>query len=120
MTRLLGLALAAMAATASLAQAGDANDMIRQTVTVAYGDLDLSTDAGAHAMLARLKQAAVKACGGPAAFNSLYGIAPDYVNRVYGECRSAAVARAIASLHAPLLSALYAQSETPLNQYAGK
>lgn len=120
MSRFLGVAFAAMTATACLAYAAEPNDVYKGSVTVPYSDLDLASNTGAHAMLVRLKYAAVSACGGAASFNSMYNVAPDYVRKVYAKCQSDALAGAVASLHAPLVSTLYAESQTPLNQYAGR
>jgi len=120
MSRLLAVALAALTATGCLVQAGQAEDTYQKSITVSYSDLDLTSDSGARAMLARLKSAAVKACGGPAVFNSVYDVAPDYVRTVYAKCQNDAMAGAVASLHAPLVSTLYAQSQSPLNLYAGR
>jgi len=120
MSRFLGIALAAMTATGCLATAVHAEEIYMKSITVPYGDLDLTSDAGAHTMLARLKYASVTACGGPAVFNSVYDVAPDFVRRVYAKCQSDAVAGAVATLHAPLVTTLYAQIQMPLNQYAGR
>jgi len=120
MSRFLGIALAAMTATSCLATAVHAEEIYQKSVTVSYAGLDLTSDSGARTMLARLHYAAVNACGGSPSFNSVYDFAPDFVRRVYAKCQSDAVAGAVASLHAPLVTTLYAQMQTPLNQYAGR
>ena len=120
MSRFFGISLAAMTAFASLANA-QPGELIRRDVTVSYADLDLTSDRGASIMLNRIRQAAVEACGGSPYFNSLYGTAPDYVMKSFKKCHDDAVANAVASLHAPVVERLYAESRGQLlDRYAGR
>jgi UrcA family protein len=76
-------------------------DAERKQVGVPYDDLDLSTQGGAREMLARIKSAASRACGGR----------PDTRDtseaRRYRQCVRDAVARTVADLDAPLVTAAH-------------
>jgi UrcA family protein len=86
---------------ASPAAAGDG--MIRVTETVRYSDLDLTTPKGAQVMLRRLEVAADRACAEPDSM-ALPRAA------VYArQCRARMMPRALAQLHAPMVSAEYAR-----------
>ena len=91
------------AAIASTAQAAAEPERIA-SVTVPLNDLDLTTEAGVTAALARLDQAAYRACGGNPIFHRSYEIMPRETVKVYRECRDDAVARAVAEIAMPALS----------------
>lgn len=71
------------------------------SIDVPYSDLNLANPAGATAMLARIRQAAAKACGGSPLARS------PKETRDYRSCVNTAVANAVRQLNAPLVTALY-------------
>lgn len=95
----------AIALGAAAMSAASARDAARQTpapvraVTVRYGDLDLSTERGAQALLARITKAAKSVC-------------PQAVDRDLGaflasrRCEREAIARAVRQVDSPRLAAL--------------
>jgi UrcA family protein len=87
----LGLVPSAPAQTA-----GSDGDTVR--VTVAYGDLDLSSPAGAKAMLQRIHTAAIRICG-PAPSDRLS------FQRQYDECVRETVNRAVIDMGVPSVAA---------------
>lgn len=74
------------------------------TERVTYGDLDLSREADAEILLARIKKAAYRACGGDPRRHPAYTLLPRRVETAFKDCREDAVARAIDSVDAPVLS----------------
>ena len=72
-------------------------------VAVGYADLDLSGPAGARTMLGRIRAASGRVChaAAPATPVNLGGV------RSYRACVGAAIDRAILSLDAPVVTALY-------------
>ena len=98
-------ALAAFAALGASAGAHAAanpqpssDDVVR--VTVNYGDLDLSGQAGANTMLQRIHRAARDVCGDRPGGTQLGDM------HRYQACMTSAVDRAVASLGSPTVSAL--------------
>ena len=83
-------------AVPALAQTADAVP----SVTVKYGDLNVGSRAGAQVLLQRIEAAASTACGG----------APDtrQLDRwaLFEACRRSAVARAVAAVDSPMLTAM--------------
>jgi len=69
------------------------------SVRIAYGDLDLATQAGAKAMLKRIRFAAQDACGPRPEGVFVY-------SNQYADCVKAAVDRAVATLNSPVVSTL--------------
>jgi UrcA family protein len=120
MLRIFGISLAAMTVLGSVANAWPAYDTVRQDVTVRYGDLNLATDAGAHAMLVRINQAAQKACGGSPFFYGTYSIAPGLARKGFATCQTNAVSAAVKSLNAPLVTRLYVQNGDEALRIAGR
>jgi UrcA family protein len=113
------LALAATIAVAAGAEIADGAESSRVrvgSVTVAYGDLDLSSEADARVMLKRLEHAARRACGGNPQMHPAHSLMPRRVNQVYRECRAEAVARAVAHVNEPVLSVAF---ETVVNRAGG-
>ncbi|MBM0105595.1 UrcA family protein [Steroidobacter sp. S1-65] len=74
------------------------------TERVSYADLDLSRKADAEILLARIKKAAYRACGGDPQRHPAYTFLSRRVERAYKDCREDAIARAIDSVDAPVLS----------------
>jgi UrcA family protein len=74
---------------------------------VRYGDLNLTQEDGAKTLLVRLDQAASHVCGGRPQ------IADFRIWSAYQACRKAAMDRAVASIHAPLVARLYGQPQQP-------
>lgn len=120
MLRVLGISLAAMTVLGSVANAGPEFDMVRRDVAVRYGDLNLSTEAGARAMLVRIDQAARNACGGSPFFYGTYSIAPGLARKDFATCQTNAVSNAVKSLNAPLVARIYAQNGDEALRIAGR
>lgn len=99
MNRTFRFALAAAAAMMSAAAAAQAQDYQTRHVTVAYDDLNLSTDAGRAALDARIDSATIKACGGYPSFNPAYHDAPVFFDKAFAKCRAAARQDAVTSLY---------------------
>ena len=100
-----GVALLAIVATGPAA-AQTTRSLIIEQVKVRHGDLDLATERGAGAMLARLDNAASRACGGkpgPMLGDSL-GPAKQ---RAYRLCKVAAIDAATLTLNAPRVRAVW-------------
>jgi UrcA family protein len=73
-------------------------------VVVRYGDLDLTSPAGAQTLYARLSSAASKACGGEPGTR-------DLLSRMsYQDCRSTALDRAVSRVGSSQLQALHEES----------
>jgi UrcA family protein len=81
--------------------AGDA-EVVR--VSVAYGDLDLSTPAGAERVLDRVRRAAIEACGGQPDPRDLAA------QRPFKECVARSMDGAVGQLRAPRVTALHRQA----------
>jgi UrcA family protein len=97
----LGLSAATALAAAAAAQPLDAYDGAygggTLSRTVHLGDLDLGSAAGARVAATRIRLAADYVCGGDLLLGRM---SDDFI-----PCRHAAIDRALASLHAPLVSA---------------
>ena len=78
------------------AQAGDVPQ-----IKVPYGDLNLSSPAGAQAMLNRIRFAASRVCGGKADNRDIPG------TTFYRQCVRVAADNAVSQLDAPLVTALH-------------
>jgi UrcA family protein len=96
--------VAALAASFGLlggasAFAADTNVTIER-VSVSHGDLNLSSDAGARALFARIKSAATLACGGRP---EILEVAP--MER-FQACKKTAMASAIIRIGSPKVAAL--------------
>jgi UrcA family protein len=89
-----------LAGALSVAHANSARDFV-PAVAVAYGDLDLSTQAGSTVLYRRIVMAAEKVC-------------PSVDIRELGRfeavraCQDAAIARAVSRVDSPQLAAVYA------------
>lgn len=102
------LAAAAAVALTVCAQAENGFVVKTDTVSVAYGDLDLGTEAGARTMLKRIETAAKHACGIMPERDRFYRSNQDFVERAFRQCTSQSVREAVARLHAPLVTHAYA------------
>lgn len=92
------------------AHAQPVDDTIRRDVAVPYGDLNISQEAGARALLARIERASVRACGYSPYFRDPQSPAFLYLMQDYRRCRAEAVADAVARLGSPVVTQLYAGS----------
>jgi len=103
MTRFLMSAAAALFFAIPASQAADADPLRPQvSVQVAYGDLDLSSPAGARTMINRLRSATRKICGDEPAPMQIAMILR------HKSCFSTTMTQAVASLDHPVVSAAYA------------
>jgi UrcA family protein len=86
-----------------------------KTMTVHYGDLNISTPAGATTLYHRILGAARTVCG-----EEGYEIGVD-ARRFWRGCFHAAVNDAVARVHSPLLNAVHRKSnpETPVTAMLG-
>lgn len=76
-------------------------------IAVPYGELNLSHEEGARTLLTRIDHAATQACGGRPSIADLHAWAS------YEACRKAAMDRAVATIHAPLVASLYGAPQQP-------
>lgn len=104
----------------AMAQADYRYPLIERTVAVSHSDLDLNKPQDARVMLARIEHAARQACGFMPERDKAYAAAPRFVTKDFSGCKRRAVAHAVARLHAPVVSRLYAegQSGTDVRQAA--
>lgn len=117
MLRPLTFATAALAVALCAAQ-GQPTAQTRGDVTMRYDDLNLNRERDARVMLQRLAEAAHRACGGsPYLRDHSPGTGP-FVEAEYRSCRDAALAQAVASLHAPTVSRLFAESRQDPSRFA--
>lgn len=118
MLRKLTMSIAAttLLVTAAHAEPGT----IRKDVQVFYHPTDLSTDAGAHLLLARINEAAREACGGAALFYGTYDVAPGLARKDFAKCQASAVSTAVSQLNAPLLTKAYALNGDGTLRLAGR
>jgi UrcA family protein len=94
------VALASLACLVGSAQALAGAFATARSVTVRYGDLDITTRPGAAALYHRIEGAARVTCG----YEEHRLASLSYVNR----CKSSAISAAVASVNSPLLSAIHA------------
>ena len=102
-TRLISMVLVAttLAAAAPVA-AQSPDDTV--SVSVRYGDLDISRPAGAEIMLRRIENAAVEVCGGEPDQRDLGQRA------LFEKCRVSTIDRSVAALDAPMVTAAAGRS----------
>jgi UrcA family protein len=86
-----------------LALAGRAPEHVVD-VAVSYRNLDLRKQSDVSILLERIERAAVKACGGNPRHYFTYETMPKHTTAVFTQCRRDAVARAVSSINAPMLS----------------
>lgn len=107
MQRSLLLALASAATFALMAAApADAAVIHRTSVRVSYADLDIDNQAGAAALLGRIRSAARAVCGdysGPISLRARAAIR---------QCENARVEKAVTDVNNPALTALYSGRPT--------
>jgi UrcA family protein len=82
----------------------DAGDAEIVRVSVPYGDLDLTTSAGAQRALDRVRRAAIQVCGGQPDIRDLAA------RRRFRECVDRTMDSAVAQLRAPRVTALHRRS----------
>ncbi len=82
------------------AMAGE-NTIVVDKVSVAYGDLNLSSQAGNQVLLARVRSAAALACGGRPDTRDIKGMTR------FQTCAKDALDSAVTRIGAPKLAALY-------------
>lgn len=95
----ISAALAALSLSAS--QFAAASDTVTQSITVSYGDLNLSNPAGASALYQRIRGAARKVC--TVAGESPYEV-QDLDKR---QCILDAIDKAVMKVNSPVLVAMY-------------
>jgi UrcA family protein len=83
-------------------------DIVTQSATVSYADLDLSQSAGAHTLLARIHGAAKQVCGQSDEHPDLQEITS------YRKCVRQAEDRAVESVHRPMVTTMYAGGQKPV------
>jgi len=106
---LLGAACLAQILTMQPAQAQA--DYVESSVTVSYAELDLNSEAGANAMLGRLRQAAQRVCSS--------GFDRDLTRgRAERECMRNAMRQAVAAADTAAMQQQYAQSEAGVTTLA--
>lgn len=93
------LAAVLLVGTTAVARENAHGDQDQVSTTVKYGDLDLSTQAGARAVLGRIHRAASEVCG-PAPFNPLDR------RWEYEPCVNKAIDGAVARLNSPTVTAM--------------
>jgi UrcA family protein len=77
--------------------------VLRAQMVIHYGDLDLSKEHDAKAMLRRIDRAAIDVCGGQRPFGLYDGLS----QREFAKCRADAIATAVAHLGKPVVSRVY-------------
>ena len=118
MLKFVGPALVAAALIAGAANAE--SSQIRKDVQVSYHDLNLNTDAGAHALLVRISAAASEACGTTPFFYPTYSVAPALANKEFATCRANAINAAVNGINAPLVHKLFASNPQYVRVAAGR
>lgn len=106
------VAIAAVAASTPMQAAAAPLEAEVLTERVPYGDLNLSSDAGARVMLTRLSKASGRVCGG----RPMVGAAFHGQNRAWKACRAETLQRAVTELSSPHVTRLYADAypQTPV------
>ena len=103
MTRFLTTPVLCLAAAAALSCAAPALAQTSDTVpsvSVKYSDANIGSPAGAQVLLKRIEAAANTACGGAPDIRQLDRWAS------FEACRTSAVARAVAAIDSPMLTAM--------------
>jgi UrcA family protein len=88
--------------------------LVTSSLEVFYGDLNLANRAGAAAMLNRIKQAAVRVCGGTPSTQDMSA------RREFRACIERATADAVRQLNAPLVTAMHGGRSSADPQIAGR
>ena len=103
------LSAAIMLATLSFGAHADKSSQavkITGTSAVYFGDLNLTRPQDAKIMVARIEQAAKKACGGHPTFSGYTG----RLDSTFRDCRNEAVARTVEQLGVQLVTRVYFQA----------
>jgi UrcA family protein len=96
-----GITVAAALCTCLFTYGASAEEPKAVSVTVSFGDLDLSKAAGAQTLYKRIKAAARRACG------SIDGYTYMKPQSSWRKCYQSAIADAVARVDRPSLTALY-------------
>jgi UrcA family protein len=91
-------------AFAGRALAADSSDTITQSQTIRYGDLNLSQERGAKALLVRIRRAAIAVCTPPGERNE-HG-------KAFWGCVYTATNQAVAEVNRPMVSILHGRRLT--------
>ncbi len=108
MLRSFAIALTTVTILLTAAQADPAYSIIRKDVPLTYNPATLSTEAGARALLARIRVAARSACGNSPLFYGTYSVSPRLARKDFAVCQANAIHTAVMRLNAPLLTRVYA------------
>lgn len=115
------IAICVLAAAPLFAAAGaQPASTVRGDAVVRYGDLDLASAAGARVMLARIERAAEEACGRSPYLRDPGSPQINFRMSDYRNCREQSVAQAVASLNAPAVTRLYAETRNGPARFAGR
>ena len=101
-------ALALTTTVPALAQAAAIGDEAAPSITVRYGDLNLSRQQDAKVLLARIDDAAMESCGATAFSDPL-----EYTVVRRSTCYADTIARAVSKIDAPALSAIFEREHQP-------
>jgi len=105
---LAALGVAALCAPAAAIDFSNSNPQatpsyaVTSSHDVSYADLDVTREAGARALLTRIKSAAKQVCGSPP--TSLLEFS---ARKAYDTCMNQAISAAVQSANAPLVAELY-------------
>lgn len=106
MTRYRMMACAGLAALAASSATAQAAPVTVVEARVPYGDLDLASTDGARVMLGRIHTALVRLCAQPVS-----PLLPRAAAEAY-RCRTSLMARTVAQLNAPAVTAEYARASS--------
>lgn len=96
------LAFAVLAHVAVNAVSAEPSKLLsEQQISVAYGDLNLTSSAGAETLYRRIKQAGARVCGAQPGSMELRRLV------VWNECRETAIVNAVEAVGRPRLTALH-------------
>lgn len=104
MTRMLPALAVSALAFAAMATPLAAKETSRNAVTLSYADLDLTSEAGANALLRRVDRAARQVCGITHAQRGLF-------QRQRRQCVAETVGETVAKIDAPVVTQMHATRE---------
>lgn len=107
-TKTVVMTLCAATLVQTVCAGTQANLRVSGRSVVRYGDLNLAIERDAKKMLARIDRAAIAACGGWRPF----GLNDGLRQMDFEKCRADAVASAVRDLGAPLVTSIYANSNS--------
>lgn len=115
----LAAVLSAAFIQSAAAQADYRYPLIERSVVISYQDLDLRKPADARIMLDRIEHAALGACGFLPERDRAYSMARQFVTKDYSSCTARAAEQAVARLHAPVVSQIYAERRSSPDVHQG-